>query len=414
MKKYSLKLFPFLLSFLFIFPMLKESLSSFLVILICLNTIIYKIAAKDYSLPKPKTLLLTIPFWVILIRSFFSGNFEINASHIQHSLFFLLIPIFFPLIPKRFFSMENLSLYFEILKNACFIIAFGYVIAFLYVYDFSDFFVFKYDIPKFRDFVYSESPVFKIHPTYYTSIVFFCTAYSFEKVLKKKKYLELVYVTIFMIITFMLLAKINIVMMIALLMFMLLFRAGVSVKNKIVSSLFFLVTIIILIVSVPGIKLRFIEMFKSYNKPPSGVAYDSTNIRVSIYNCCWNIAKENYLVGVGFENLQNSLNECYKSNYDSSFYESHNYMTHNYYFYLLLSTGVFGLFLYLLYLANIIRICFKSNIFIFKIFLLNVLIICFFEDYLYRHYGVLFFNLMLMCFIQYSKTYETDNLEDAY
>ncbi|WP_333599017.1 O-antigen ligase family protein [Flavobacterium sp.] len=411
MKKISLKLFPFLISFLFIFPILKESLSSFIVILICLNTIIYKIAAKDYTFPKPKTLLLTIPFWIILIRSLFTSHFSVNATHIQHALFFLLLPVFFLLIPKEFFRKEKLNLYFEILKNACFVIAFGYVIAFLCVYNFSDFFVFKYDIPKFRDFVYSEVPFFKIHPTYYTSIVFLCTAYSFEKVLKEKKYMELIYIAVFIMITFMLLAKINIIMIVGLLLFMLVFRSQISVKQKIASSAFFLVTTMVLVLAIPGIKLRFIEVFKSYNKPPVGVAYDSTNIRVSIYNCCWNIAKDNYLLGVGFENLQTELNTCYKSNYDSSFYASHDYMTHNYYFYLLLSSGIIGLLCYFFYLLTVIRICWKTNLFLFKVLLFNVLIICCVEDYLYRHYGILYFNLMLVCFLQYSKNKESDVLE---
>ncbi|MFY8009408.1 MAG: hypothetical protein ACOVNW_06885, partial [Flavobacterium sp.] len=65
MKKISFQLFPFLLALLFVFPILKENWSSIIVILICLNTIVYKIAAKDYTWPSKTALWLTIPFWII-------------------------------------------------------------------------------------------------------------------------------------------------------------------------------------------------------------------------------------------------------------------------------------------------------------------------------------------------------------
>ena len=120
LKNISLKLFPFLISLLFLFPILKESLSSFLVILLCLNTIIYKIASKDYKMPEAKIYLLTLPFWIILISSFFSSDFQKSMVHIQHALFFLIIPIFFSLIPKEFFTWKRLNSYLSILKITCF------------------------------------------------------------------------------------------------------------------------------------------------------------------------------------------------------------------------------------------------------------------------------------------------------
>ena len=78
-------------------------------------------------------------------------------------------------------------------------------------------------------------------------------------------------------------------------------------------------------------------------------------------------------------------------------------MTHNYYFYIFLSSGIIGLLFYLFYLINIITICIKSNVFLFKVVLLNALIVCFIEDYFFRQYGILYFNLMLMCFVRYSE-----------
>ena len=180
-------------------------------------------------------------------------------------------------------------------------------------------------------------------------------------------------------------------------------RSNFKTRQKIIIATTIMMFGVLLSFLTPGIKNRFIELFHSYNIKPENVAYDSTNIRTAIFDSSVAIAKENWAFGVGFENLQNKLNDTYKQNYDSSFYTNKNYMTHNYYFYIFLSSGIIGLLLYLFYIINIIKICLKSNLFLFNVFLFNVLIVCFIEDFFYRQYGILYFNLFLLWFIRYSE-----------
>jgi hypothetical protein len=130
MKKISFQLFPFLLALLFVFPILKENWSSIIVILICLNAVVYKIASRDYSRPKKTTLLLTIPFWIIALRSLFSTNWAESATHMQHALFFLILPLFFFFIPKEHFSKQKFDLYIKVLKYTCLAIGITYVVSF--------------------------------------------------------------------------------------------------------------------------------------------------------------------------------------------------------------------------------------------------------------------------------------------
>lgn len=411
MKQISQKLFPYLISLLFIFPIIKESLSSFIVILICLNTVIYKITSNDYSLPKLKTLLLTIPFWIILFRSFFTDNFTVNAIHIQHALFFLIIPFFFSFIPQKNFGRQKMDLYILILKITCLLIAVIYVFFFFLNHSLSEFFVVFQNVSTFRNFVYYDFKLITIHPTYFTTLLVFCSAHSFDLVLKQKKYSEFVFIISFLLISLLLLTRLNIVLLVLTLVLMVFLRSKMKSGQKIGLSAAIIAFVVALSISTPGIKHRFVELFHSYDIKPENIAYDSTNIRRAIFDCSVSISKDNFLYGVGFENLQNDLNDCYKSNYDSSFYEGQNYMTHNYYFYILLSSGILGLILFLIYLINILKLCLRSNIFLFKIFIFNVLTICLIEDYLYRHYGILYFNLMLICFIQYSKNKELDTIE---
>lgn len=407
--KISLKLFPVLLTFLFVFPILKENLSSFIVILICLNTIIYKFSSKDYAFFSFKSLLLTIPFWIIFCNIFFSSDYRISINHIQHALFFLIIPVFFFLIPAQFFDKKHLDRYILILKITCLVIAITYLLSFFYYNSIGDFFIVFQHISSFRTFVYYKFDLFIIHPTYYTVLLVFCSAHSFDLVLKRKKYKEFIFILSFLLISFLLLTRLNIVLLITTLLLMVFLRSNLKLRKKILIVSGMIVLAVTLAFLTPGIKHRFVELFQSFNVKPKDVSYDSTNIRRAIFDCSVAISKDHFLFGVGFENLQAELNACYRDNYDSSFYENHNYMTHNYFFYILLSTGIFGLLAFLFYLINIIRIALKSKNFLFKVFLFNVIIIWFIEDYLYRQYGILYFNLMLLCFIRYSENVPQEN-----
>lgn len=411
MKTITYKLFPFLICVVFLFPILKENFSTLSIILLTLNLIVYKITAKDFSLPRLNILLLTIPFLIVSFYSFFSTNYKISFSHINHSLLFFIIPIVFSLIPKSIFSDENLNLFFKTLKNLCLLIAFIYIISF-FVYNP----LWKFDIEfhnesSFRNYIYNDFKLFKIHPTYYTCILIFCVTHSLKLVIEKKKYIELIYVISFLSITFLLLTKLTIVLMVILVLYMLLFKNKLSLTSKILVLTLSVGSLFILIEFTPGIKNRFLELYNNFNIKPKELAFDSTNVRKAIFDCSTKIAKENWVFGIGFENLQTELNNCYQSNYNSDFYKDHNYMTHNYYLYILISTGILGFISYLFYLGNIIRISFKSNFFLFKTFTITILILCFIEDFFYRQYGVLYFNLIIMCFInhlEYKKLYKDE------
>jgi O-antigen ligase len=382
MKKICEKIFLFTIPALFAFPLFKPGISSMLFIILSINTLIYSIISKSYKQFDFKILYLTIPFWIAIVFSFIRFDGFQSLKPINHTFFYL---------------------YFTILKNSCLLIAIGFIAAFLYKYDCKDFFVYRYDIPKFRDFIYNEITFFKIHPTYYTTIVLFCTAFSLSKVLNQKKYYELVYVFSFVFITFLLLVKIIIILQLIVITYIILFYSNLNLRKKIVTIVVFICIAIVLIFTIPGIRNRFTEIYKSYNSNPNGLAYDSTNIRTSIVKCNFELAKEHYLLGVGYNNLQKELNNCFETNYDSSFYENHAYLTHNYFFYILLSTGIFGFIIYLFYCYKVYFELKKIKYFLLNIAIISILIVSFTEDFFYRHYGVLYFNLLLMSFLNYWK-----------
>jgi O-antigen ligase len=163
----------------------------------------------------------------------------------------------------------------------------------------------------------------------------------------------------------------------------------------------------LLVVFTPGVKSRFAEVITSINNPPQGIEYNSTNIRKAIFDCSIKLIHSDYLKGVGFSNLQNKLTSCYERNYLSHFYYENQYMTHNYFFYILISSGIFGFLFFMLYVLQIVRVAFQIRCFVFSVFLINILLMSLIEDFMYRHYGGLFFNIILLLFIRHHEHLKT-------
>lgn len=390
--------FYFLIPLLFLFPLFKESISNFFFILLAINTIVFSIQRKKFNF-NLDTFFLIIPFCIILIHTLLWFSNATDLKPIKNGLYFLLFPIVFLNIPKCYFTTEKLNFYFEILKNVVLFVSISYFFMFFYFYDFEHLFQYRYNIPKFRDFIYYEVPLFKIHPTYFTSILIFVTAKAAMDIIHNRKWINLVYISVFLLTSFALLAKFNIIFIFFMLTFIVLFRTKISKKNRLFIFLLLTMCSFLFVNYIPGVKNRFVEIANSYNKPPEGMAFDSTNIRMAIFNCSKIIAEENFYSGVGFNNTKDELLNCFRSNYDSEFYKNKKYMTHNYFMYILISSGIFGLIFFLFYIYKIIAYTIKIKSFLLNVVIINILCICFIEDFLYRQFGLFYFSLIFYSFL---------------
>ena len=398
------KNFQYILPLFFLFPIFKESLLTFLIIILSFNTIFYLVQNKIKIAVSKDIFLLTIPFWIVLISSlFYFKNFE-TLKPVKNVLFFLFFPIIFYFIPKSNFTNEKIKQYITILKNSCLFIIFVYIIAFFYNYSVSDFFIVAYRVSKFRQFAYEEISFLKIHPTYFTSIVLFCLVFSLINLYRYKKWSELLYIGFFTLIIFLLVAKINLIFLfIFILIFPLVYLKGLHYQ-KILFYISFLCISSFLIKNTPGLYERFHELKISLTNTPKDLAYDSTNIRIALYNCDYSLAKDNFWFGVGFENIKNEIEYCLKSNYNSSFYLDHQYLSHNYLFYILISSGILGLIGFLIYLIHVFKIALRVNVFLFYFFFINIMVVSLTEDFFYRAFGSFYFNLIVL---MYYKNYSS-------
>jgi O-antigen ligase len=153
-----------------------------------------------------------------------------------------------------------------------------------------------------------------------------------------------------------------------------------------------------LVKNTPGLDERIYEFRDSLTKPPKEHSYNSTNIRVALYSCDYDLIVENFWFGTGFENIKDEIEKCLSSKYDASFYNNHQYLSHNYYLYIFISGGLFSFLFFLFYLYSIFKVVRQIKAFILTAFFINILSICMVEDFLYRAYGLFFFNLILLIY----------------
>ena len=383
---------------LFVFPLFKENISSLFLIITSIITIIYLVINKIKFVFSKTLLAYTIPFFIILCTNLFASNAEIDWKNISKSLIFLIIPVVFLNMPNELFKkLESNYIYY--FKYSCLLIALFYIGTFLINHPFQDFFKEDYNESIFRRYVYNDLTVFKIHPTYFSLFLNLGIVHSLIKLKEEKKILNIVLFLFFTMMILLLSSKVIILITIISILYIII--KGNSLKKRYISGILFLFFIGIFFL--PGIKSRFVEMVNDYKNPPKGLYFNSTNIRKSILDCSTTILKENYIKGVGFSNIQTELTSCYKDNYDSSFFENHDYLTHNYFMYIFIGSGIIGFLFFIFYLVNIIKKCLFINNPILNVILFSSIVLFFFEDFLYRHYGLLFFNLFIFSYFKFNE-----------
>ncbi len=136
---------------------------------------------------------------------------------------------------------------------------------------------------------------------------------------------------------------------------------------------------------------RIAELLHTGTDRPTLEAANATNTRNAIYNCDWEISKKNWLLGVGAGDIQKTLNKCYALYQNRNLMR--NYNTHNEYFNTWLSTGIFGLLLFLSIIG--VGIYKKRQDVLSTAFLLLTSILFVSENILSRQIGVFFFAFFM-------------------
>lgn len=140
----------------------------------------------------------------------------------------------------------------------------------------------------------------------------------------------------------------------------------------------------------PSIWSRIEEVRNTPLETPVGVYHNSTNIRVGIYKCTWELIREHPLAGIGAGSDRRMLTECY-ARFPTDVYQMKFYNTHNQYLNFWLLAGIPSL---LLFLASIVwqyRLSAHRKDYTFLFFLLLMTIAFSTENILSRQAGIVFY-----------------------
>lgn len=387
-------------------PLLKENVSSMVIILCAILTLVYNIKSKEKRKVKFKLWLLTLPFWMFLLHEIISLDF--NFDRVLLHLPFLIFPLIFAYKPSFIddsFKTKSLNV-FQISVVLQSVI---YVVFFLTQNPISKFFYVRNNIPFFREFV-SENYFFQIHPTYFSSFLLISFTISVFSLLKnKKRFLDFINIIVCVFFIFLFSSKmIALALIISIVFTIIYFIFQKSFKQ---SMLILLISSILLsVVIYPArnvIGKRIMEVKTEINKPIVGDYYNSTNTRMAILKCSMILLKDVPFFGYG-NNLQNKLNDCYKENNDSNFYLKHTFNTHNYYINLITYGGWIFLFLFLGFLFYLYKKIKNSVLGLFLLF--QFLIINLTENYFSRHYGIVLFTYLISMFVFMNKKKQLNEL----
>lgn len=377
-------------------PVLKENVSSVIIIICTLLVVANKTINNKKILLNKDFWILTIIFWLFFFNEIITGN--LNYKTILINLSFLAFPIVFANI-KEFLTKKLTKKFIAVFQASTLLHSLISLFFFLYKYEFNELFkATPENIPVFRRFFYNKELI-NIHPTYFSSFLLVTFIFSMNSIINndKRKLLSIIISVFSVFFIFILSSKIVIIsLLVSILFFLVIFLKKAKKSTPVIAfiGLFFLF-ISILYPNKEIVFSRFKQIKTEIYKPIDGKYYNSTNIRVAIFKCSKRLLKKLPFFGYGNE-LQNKLNECYKNTYNSDFYIKNIYNTHNYYLNILL----YGGWLYLLlFTCFIIYLFFKlKDNPLAKLLLTIFLIINLTENYFSRHYGIVLFCTFIFYF----------------
>lgn len=388
------KLYLFLTSCMLIFgiyPLIPNRIEGLSVILLLAVSLVYFVV--DFKRKKfTRELVITSLLYVTFFISFlFSKDKTAGLRLIETMLSLIILPVIFYLF------LGKITIDFAKVKNLFFKVFFvsSIVYCFISLFLFSNFSHVKYPEKdaNFYRVALLENNIIGEHPIYVSiflsiAILIGCTLFNKKRIKSWQN--------AFIFLGQLFLGTILVLLMSKGVILGLFFAVLILfIKIKKVAVKWLLISIVILgsiIVLVPKKNNRFLEVFNisSYQKLDN---YNSTSIRVSIYNCAVEVLKDSPFFGYGVGDVQGVLDDCYESRdygFSRKLYNSHNQFLN-----LWLCAGAIGFVLFLIWLGHYaIRAIEFRDRFMFAV-LVFYGVIFLFENVLSRQSGVIFFAFII-------------------
>ena len=253
----------------------------------------------------------------------------------------------------------------------------------------------------FREILFNLELI-DVHPTYYSIWVLFSAIYLLSRCFERARPISYFYwilgVIFFTFTALLFSARAPLLGFFVAVFFMLLANIK-KTKHRLGVSLVVVLIAVYSITQITVLRTRFVDEFQAQKfRPPVGNAHTSTNIRVGIYTCVYQIFKENRWFGVGVGDVKQELDQCYLQFHTRVYDQGYN--THSSYFNLLLSGGLAALALFIMVMFYQFKMAIGSQYYLYAAFLIFVYCTILFENVFARMHGALFFGLLNAVFIK--------------
>lgn len=335
-----------------------------------------------------KALFYSLPFFVMMLSVWLHpGN---GDKYLERAMSFAIFPIcIFILQPK--IDKPQLIKLLSVFSVGCLILAVkGISLFFLstssYQYDAQHDFIFRFR----QEFNYNTG----ISPTY--ASMYFGFAIVGLLLLRKRTsmfYYAWMAVAGFLFATLLLLLAKMPLLAFGFIMGILFIRRDIvsGLKNK-------WRWLVLSLVMISGFSILFIftrwsEIFTAYNYSTQNQLENSVGIRKGITQCGLELSADYFIGGVGPQNLQTELNQCY-TQFGGDDFTRHTFNTHNQYIDYTLSSGLIGIMVLILIMLVPIIKAIKNKDSLLLSFVLLVSLCMLTENILSRHAGIIFYCFM--------------------
>ena len=167
----------------------------------------------------------------------------------------------------------------------------------------------------------------------------------------------------------------------------------ISLKSRI-GALAIVAILSLAIFMTPVMQERFAEIALVDLSYSEGQMLSSTELRIGVWSCSLNSILENPWLGVGIGNTREALEQCFEQFNQVEFFEG-KYNTHNQFMHFWLSSGMFGLLAFVVFIAYMLHWSIKSKRHILFYFLVYFIIISLTENYFSRQLGMVLWAIFI-------------------
>lgn len=404
-KKVNIKYISLLLFALF--ALTPNNLKGLPVIFLFVISLFIFLKKKSVAYPIIKVLKIASLYIVLLLSLINTSDFTGIEKPLTTSLSLLVIPISFGFLYsiKNYLSVNFLFNYTKLILGVTTLYSL-WLLFFLYQLG-----VFSNKISMYDAIAYITNEMWRInqHPIYasiFIAIPVLLTIYFWF--LSKQRNFILITLPLILINLFTLLILERKGVLLSFLFGLLVIVLSLIKKNLSRKILMCFIPLALLIASVFVIPSnRFKELYEIQNYSGE-LKFNSTSLRYGIYNCAIAKIKESFLFGYGIGDVQDELEECYKTKSDLLLELTYN--SHNQYLSYFLSTGVFGFLLLFIVMLKAIKDSKKNNNILLCATTIFFAFCMLFENILERQSGVILFSfyISLFSFYNFSETKKLD------